>query len=79
MRSSHIQARKIRPPISTITSVTWEAKHKAQMDGTKGSQEENSMAASEVYYMNARSESPQTSLVAKMLTVFDAAGLRSTD
>ena len=33
------------------------------------------MAASEVYYMNARSESPQTSLVAKMLTVFEAAGL----
>jgi uncharacterized Fe-S center protein len=37
--------------------------------------EENIMAASEVYYMNARSESPQTSLVAKMLTVFEAAGL----
>ena len=33
------------------------------------------MAASEVYYMNARSESPQTGLVAKMLTVFEAAGL----
>ena len=31
--------------------------------------------ASEVYYMNARSESPQTGLVAKMLTVFEAAGL----
>src|SRR5437879_2907278 len=37
--------------------------------------EENIMAASEVYYMNARSESPQTGLVAKMLTVFEAAGL----
>ncbi|MEE9533695.1 MAG: DUF362 domain-containing protein [Acidimicrobiia bacterium] len=33
------------------------------------------MAASEVYYMDARSESPQTGLVAKMLTVFEAAGL----
>ena len=33
------------------------------------------MAASEVYYMNARSESPQTGVVAKMLTVFEAAGL----
>lgn len=31
--------------------------------------------ASEVYYMDARSESPQTGLVAKMLTVFEAAGL----
>lgn len=31
--------------------------------------------SSEVYYMDARSESPQTGLVAKMLTVFDAAGL----
>jgi len=30
--------------------------------------------ASKVWYMNARSESPQTGLVAKMLTVFDAAG-----
>jgi uncharacterized protein len=29
---------------------------------------------SKVWYMNARSESPQTGLVAKMLTVFDAAG-----
>jgi hypothetical protein len=34
-----------------------------------------SMAPSEVYYMNARSESPQTSLVAKMLTVFEEAGI----
>ena len=33
------------------------------------------MAASDVYYMDARSESPQTGLVAKMLTVFEAAGL----
>src|SRR5688500_3454175 len=32
------------------------------------------MMASKVWYMNARSESPQTGLVAKMLTVFDAAG-----
>src|SRR5262249_57366890 len=47
----------------------------AQMEGTRGPQEENTMAASEVYYMNARSESPQTSLVAKMLTVFEAAGI----
>jgi len=31
--------------------------------------------SSEVYYMDARSESPQTGLVAKMLTVFDEAGL----
>ena len=31
------------------------------------------MAASDVYYMDARSESPQTGLVAKMLTVFEAA------
>ena len=30
--------------------------------------------ASKVYYMNARSESPQTGLVPKLLTVFDAAG-----
>ena len=30
---------------------------------------------SKVYWMNARSESPETSLPAKMLTVFDAAGL----
>ena len=37
------------------------------------------MAASEVYYMNARSESPQTSLVAKMLTVFEAAGIDAAD
>ena len=29
----------------------------AQVEGTKRSQEENIMAASEVYYMNARSES----------------------
>ncbi|MBI4307012.1 MAG: DUF362 domain-containing protein, partial [Chloroflexi bacterium] len=28
-----------------------------------------------VYYMDARSDSPDTSLIAKMLTVFDAAGL----
>ena len=33
------------------------------------------MTASDVYYMDARSESPQTGLVAKMLTVFEAAGL----
>jgi hypothetical protein len=33
------------------------------------------MAASDVYHMDARSESPQTGLVAKMLTVFDEAGL----
>jgi uncharacterized Fe-S center protein len=30
--------------------------------------------ASKVYYMDARSTSPQTAMVAKMLTVFDAAG-----
>ena len=33
------------------------------------------MTASDVYYMDARSESPQTGLVAKMLTVFEEAGL----
>ena len=33
------------------------------------------MASSQVYYMDAHSESTETSLVAKMLTVFDAAGL----
>ena len=33
------------------------------------------MAESKVYYMDAHSESTETSLVAKMLTVFDAAGL----
>ena len=33
------------------------------------------MAKSEVFYMDAHSESTETSLVAKMLTVFDAAGL----
>ena len=33
------------------------------------------MANSKVYYMDAHSESTETSLVAKMLTVFDAAGL----
>ena len=32
------------------------------------------MTASDVYYMDARSESPQTGLVAKMLTVFEEAG-----
>jgi len=29
---------------------------------------------SKVYYMDARSNSPQTSLVAKMIAVFEAAG-----
>ncbi len=33
------------------------------------------MATSQVHYMDAHSESTETSLVAKMLTVFDAAGL----
>ncbi len=33
------------------------------------------MAKSDVFYMDAHSESTETSLVAKMLTVFDAAGL----
>ena len=33
------------------------------------------MAQSEVFYMDAHSESTETSLVSKMLTVFDAAGL----
>ena len=33
------------------------------------------VAPSEVYYMDAHSESPETSLPAKMLTVFDEAGL----
>jgi len=33
--------------------------------------------ASKVYYMDARSESPQTGLVPKMLTVFEAAGFDS--
>lgn len=33
------------------------------------------MAKSQVYYMDAHSESTETSLVSKMLTVFDAAGL----
>ena len=33
------------------------------------------MARSEVFYMDAHSESTETSLVAKMTTVFDAAGL----
>ena len=33
------------------------------------------MARSQVYYMDAHSESTETSLVAKMITVFDAAGL----
>ena len=33
------------------------------------------MAQSKVYYMDAHSESTETSLVSKMLTVFDAAGL----
>ena len=33
------------------------------------------MAQSQVYYMDAHSESTETSLVSKMLTVFDAAGL----
>ena len=33
------------------------------------------MADSKVYYMDAHSESTETSLAAKMVTVFDAAGL----
>ena len=33
------------------------------------------MAESQVYYMDAHSESTETSLAAKMITVFDAAGL----
>ena len=33
------------------------------------------MAESTVYYMDAHSESTETSLAAKMVTVFDAAGL----
>ena len=33
------------------------------------------MADSTVYYMDAHSESTETSLAAKMVTVFDAAGL----
>ena len=33
------------------------------------------MANSKVYYMDAHSETVETSIVAKMLTVFDAAGL----
>ena len=33
------------------------------------------MKKSNVYFMDARSETPETSLIAKMLTVFDAAGL----
>ena len=33
------------------------------------------MAQSQVFYMDAHSESTETSLVSKMLTVFDAAGL----
>jgi len=32
---------------------------------------------SKVYFMDARSSSPQTSLVAKMVTVFEAAGFDS--
>ena len=31
--------------------------------------------ASKVYYMDGRSNSPQTAMVSKMLTVFDAAGI----
>src|SRR6266849_1059314 len=53
----------------------WYLGEEAQVEGTRRPHEENTMAASEVYYMNARSESPQTSLVAKMLTVFEAAGI----
>ena len=37
--------------------------------------EGGTMATSQVHYMDAHSESTETSLVAKMLTVFDAAGL----
>ena len=33
------------------------------------------MAESKVYYMDAHSESTETALSSKMLTVFDAAGL----
>ena len=33
------------------------------------------MSESQVYYMDAHSESIETSLAAKMITVFDAAGL----
>ena len=33
------------------------------------------MPDSKVYYMDAHSESPETSLAAKMITVFDNAGL----
>ena len=36
---------------------------------------EVTMTRSKVYYMDAHSDSPQTSLVAKMTTVFEAAGL----
>ncbi len=34
--------------------------------------------ASKVYYMDGRSYSTQTSMVAKMLTVFDAAGFEAS-
>ena len=33
--------------------------------------------ASKVYYMDGRSYSPQTSMVSKMVTVFEAAGFES--
>ena len=39
------------------------------------SKAEEKMAESQVYYMDAHSESTETALAAKMITVFDAAGL----